>query len=455
MKQAIHEFITLLRKPGIRVSLSEALDSLEGLKHIEVTDKMSFRTLLECTLIKKRDDLPEFSRLFHLYFEKHRFSHEGGPSREILDRALEIMEGEGAAFPEFFKNFLRQGIEGVVPYLFGREGPQGGDASPYSIMAAYSSMKMGERMERERWGDRLGDLMRLLGKDGVDEAELEEFRAALEERMEHLKSLVQDLIESEKKNWKSWKAKNRGDALMEKGFRSLGPGDVEEIKNAVHELVKRIRDELALRERRRRIGKIDIKRTLRRSQQYGGIPVELFWKKRKRSRGSIVALCDVSNSVRNATRFMLTLLYSLQDQFSRVRSFVFVNELGEVTRFFENHEISDAIGMALTEAHISYDSYTDYGNVLLQFYENYIDIINSRTTVIIIGDGRNNYSHTREWVLEKMKSRARRIIWLNPEQRMSWGFGDSAVLIYQKYCTEVRECWKVSQLLKIVDDLIL
>jgi uncharacterized protein with von Willebrand factor type A (vWA) domain len=451
VKEAIQNFISLLRKPGIRISISETLDCLKGLECIDFIDKSQFKSLLSSTLIKNRRDIPEFNRIFHLYFEKYHHPVEEIISMELLQSVHEILGTSNGQFSDLFKNFMIHGIEGIVPYIFNLPGNQG---SPYTIMTAYSTMKMGERLSVDRWESQLDSLISLLKAQGIHEDDIGDFHELMIMRFDQLSSLVNDLIESEKKNWKSWKTVNSSDNLMERGFRSLDLDNVEEIREAVHQLMKRIRDEYALREKRLKIGKIDIKRTLRNSQKYGGVPVDLYWKSRKKSKGRIIALCDVSNSVRSATRFMLTLLYSLQDQFSKVRSFVFVSELGEVTRFFENNDIHTGIQEALTKAGISYDSYTDYGNVLVNFYDNYFDAVNSRTTLIIIGDGRNNYSRTIEWVLEKIKSRARRIIWLNPEQKMSWGFGDSAALIYKKHCTEMKECWKVSQLMKIINTLL-
>ncbi len=454
MKKTIEEFVHQLRKPGIRISPSETLDCLRGLEHIDLLDKGQFRALLESTLIKKSGDIPEFHRLFHLYFEKHEHSGTDDILSGTMGRIADIFSERGDDFTSEFRDFMLSGIEGMMPYLFSLPGANTGESNPYTIMPAYRSMKAGERMEKDKWGEQLSLLLELLESHGEEIDDIAYIRRIIGERTAKLKALSRDLLENEKNNWKAYKTRQGNSRLMNTGFRALNIDDAEEMKRAVHELVRRIRDEIARREKRNSHGRIDIKRTIRRSQQYGGIPFELIWKKRKKSKGKIVALCDVSNSVKNASQFMLTLLYSLQDQFSKVRSFVFVNDLGEVTDFFKDHDIHTGIAMALTDAGISYNSYTDYGNVLLRFHENYMDTINSRTTVIIIGDGRNNYSHTMEWVLEKMKSRAKRIFWLNPEETMTWGFGDSAVLIYKKHCTEVLECWKVSQLMDFIKRLV-
>jgi uncharacterized protein with von Willebrand factor type A (vWA) domain len=245
------------------------------------------------------------------------------------------------------------------------------------------------------------------------------------------------------------------DELLQKAFGALTAHEIQAMRRVVQELAKKIRDEAALRERRARKGRLDIKRTLRKSLAYGGLPLEAVLKKRKRSKGRIVVLCDVSQSVWNASRFMLHLLYSLQDQFSKVRSFVFVDQLGEVTACFERYEVNTAVDKALREAGIPYHRYTDYGSVFREFCERHIEAVNRRTTLIVIGDGRNNFFLPGEEYLERIRARVRRVIWLNPESRGFWKVGDSMMHRYAKHCDEVRECRNLEQLTAFVNDLAL
>ncbi len=455
MLQTIQEFIDMLRKSGIRVSVSESIDCLKGLNHIEFLNKDEFSSLLKSTLIKRKQDHPEFDRLFRLYFEKHQYSIQDDSPDQISREALKALENANGMFSELFRTFMQEGAQGVIPYFFQQRG-SGSVPGMGSGMASFSTMRSKHRIKEDDWPAQVSSLVSLLRQKGVPSLELDDFQERIENRMEHLMTLINDYIEHEKTVFKKWKEKTAGEDLLKKDFWTLTENDHEAISEAIQKLVSRIKDEYALRQRRQKSGKIDIKKTLRSSLQYGGLPLEISWKRKKKSKGKIVVLCDVSNSVRNATQFMLTLLYSLQDQFSKVRSFLFVSELGEVTKFFEEYEIKAAVDEALNNADISYYSSTSYSSVLKQFYDEYFDIVNSRTTVIIIGDARNNYAiDPNDLILEKMKQKARRIIWLNPERQVLWGSGDSVIYTYKKFCNEVRECWNVGQLMEFIDDLVL
>jgi hypothetical protein len=183
--------------------------------------------------------------------------------------------------------------------------------------------------------------------------------------------------------------------------------------------------------------------------------VELVFRNKPKRKGKIVTLCDVSGSVWSAAKFMLNMLYSLQDCFFQVRSFIFVSELAEVTQTFEKYEINHAIDKALKEAKINYEAATDYGKTLRHFKKRYLDSLNKKTTLIIIGDGRTNYTNPEEEILGEIRDKCRRIIWLNPESTMFWYTGDSRMKTYEPYCNQVRHCQNLNQLLDFIKTLVL
>jgi uncharacterized protein with von Willebrand factor type A (vWA) domain len=245
------------------------------------------------------------------------------------------------------------------------------------------------------------------------------------------------------------------DRLGEIHFASLTKKEVEEMREVIEQLVRKLKDTVSRRSASRKRGILDVKKTLRRSAQYQGIPLEIIFRKRPPRKAKIVALCDVSGSVWSAARFMLNMLYSLQECFTQVRSFVFVAGLDEVTQIFEDHEINQAIEKVLKEADIEYNAATDYGLTFRQFQKEYLDIINKKTTFIIIGDGRTNYSNPEEHILDEIRERSRRVIWLNPETEQFWYTGDSEMRTYQAYCHEVRPCQNLNQLLDFITSLVL
>jgi uncharacterized protein with von Willebrand factor type A (vWA) domain len=219
--------------------------------------------------------------------------------------------------------------------------------------------------------------------------------------------------------------------------------------------VRKFKDTVSRRYAKSNRGLLDVKKTLRSSAKYQGIPMEIFFRGRPPRKGKIITLCDLSGSVWSAARFMLNMLYSLQECFTQVRSFVFVAGLDEVTQIFENFEINHAIDKVLSEAEIDYNAATDYGQTFRDFKKDYMDILNKKTTLIIIGDGRTNYANPEEEILDQMRDRCRRIIWLNPETEIFWNSGDSVMRLYQKYCHEVRPCQNLNQLIDFIKDLVM
>jgi uncharacterized protein len=165
-------------------------------------------------------------------------------------------------------------------------------------------------------------------------------------------------------------------------------------------------------------------------------------------------LCDVSDSVRNVSRFMLQFVYSLQDLYSRVRSFIFVSEIGEITQLFEENDTQDAIEQALTGNIINVFAHSDFGRAFRAFHRDHLAAVNNRTTVIVLGDARNNYNLAQEWVLRDIGQRAKQLIWLNPESRLTWGFGDSEMDRYLPFCHVVEECRNLNQLYRVIDRLV-
>ena len=201
-------------------------------------------------------------------------------------------------------------------------------------------------------------------------------------------------------------------------------------------------------------GRFDIKRTLRQNLEYGGVPFKLRFEKRKREKPQVVILCDVSDSVRNASRFMLQFVYSLQDLYSRVRSFIFVADIGEVTECFRNNDAKEALDIALKGDIINVYAHSNFGYAFRNFVSDHLGAVNKRTTVIVLGDARNNYNLPHDWCLREIRQRAKRVIWLNPESRNTWGFGDSEMDRYAPHCDLVEECRNLNQLYRVVDRLV-
>jgi uncharacterized protein with von Willebrand factor type A (vWA) domain len=303
--------------------------------------------------------------------------------------------------------------------------------------------------------DELARLRDQLAEAGLDPELARMLQQFLERRLQDLNEMIKRAVrlEVEKKD-PSTRERNRLSTLAEKSFYYLSEDEIRRMKEAVAKLAQRLKNVVAVRRRRAKRGKFDVKATLRKNLQYGGVPFKIQLDRKIRDKPQVMVLCDVSDSVRNVSRFMLQFVYSLQDLYSRVRSFVFVSDLGEVTRLFEDREISEAIDQALTGNIINVFAHSDFGRAFKAFHREFLGAVSKKTTVIVLGDARNNYNLPHEWVLRDVQMRAKQVIWLNPESRLTWGFGDSEMDRYLPYCDLAEECRNLNQLYRVIDRIV-
>ena len=223
----------------------------------------------------------------------------------------------------------------------------------------------------------------------------------------------------------------------------------------IREAVRRLANQLAKRHAKRRKitnrGQLDVRKTIRSNLQLDGILFNLKWKQIRLERPKVFVICDVSGSVKNVSRFLLTFLYSLNEVLPRVRAFAFSNDLGEVTEFFDRYGIDEAIEMSL-------DDYgkgsTDYGRAFNRFKELALSDIDNRSTVLILGDSRNNYFEPGSDALKQISSKARQVIWLNPEPRDKWKEGDAEMKTYLPYCHFAEVCNSLADLERMVSRVL-
>lgn len=468
MDDRIVEFSNVLRRNGVRVSLAENMDAFRALDLTGVEDSALFRAALRSTLIKRSSDLKTFEELFDLYFL--------GLGAAIRESDRKIMSQMGLT-PQQFQALLEE-IRGVLDRM------QGG-LSPLTRALLSGDMGQVERLLREaaaaegnlgQTGDRLrmtaySRLVARLGLGALEE-EMEEFRAALlgsgagvetletisryvDHRLRDLGRMIRDLIQQElKKNGFLDSERDRADYVLQKSFAYYTEEDIRKMNEVVARLARRFKNRLSVRRKKARRGRFDVKDTLRKNLQYGGVPFRIQLDRRKREKPQVVILCDISDSVLNASRFMLQFVYSLHELYSKVRSFVFVSDLGEVTKLFEENEIHQAVEMALRGEIINVYTHSNFGRAFEIFYREYLPAVTGKTTFLIIGDGRNNYNRPNEWALKEIRQKAKQLIWLNPENRLTWGFGDSEMPRYTPCCDVVEECRNIQQLYKVIDRIV-
>ena len=212
---------------------------------------------------------------------------------------------------------------------------------------------------------------------------------------------------------------------------------------------------LARKRRHGRKGPLDFRSTVRHSLSYGGVPAEPKFRYPRPSKPEIFVIADISGSVAAFARFTLHLVYAISDQFSKVRAFVFIDGIDEVTRFFEGvDDIGEAVHRVNTEADVVWvDGHSDYGHAFEVFWQRYGKEVGTKTTVLILGDARNNYHASQAWVVKEIQKKARHVFWLNPEPRSYWDTGDSIVGEYGAHCDGTFECRNLRQLEKFVENL--
>jgi uncharacterized protein with von Willebrand factor type A (vWA) domain len=461
-------FVGLLRKSGIRVSTAENIEAYEAVRMLSMADREVFKSSLAATLIKRAPDLPSFENLFEMYFSglaallgdaksdliQNLQNAEQDP-KQMLQDMLDLFEAEHPP-SELLRALLSLDTARLERMI--REAAnqiQSGDIENI-LQLGYYTRRM---MDALGWEGMQADAQRLeqaMEEMGLSPDRREAIREFIRQAMERLRRALRDYTEMEldRQNY-NFRERFRERTLQEKSFYHLTEEDVRRMREVVTRLAQKFKSVIAIRRRRERRGKFDVKHTLRRNMSHGGVPFEVIFKQRKRVKPQIVTLCDVSSSVSNVSRFMLQFIYSLQENFSKVRSFVFVSEIGEVTQLFKDSDLYDAIERALQGETINVYSRSNFGNAFSVFQRDFLSNINYRTTVIVIGDARNNYNDPKAWALKEIQLKAKRVIWLNPESPGAWGFGDSVMDKYAPYCNHLEECRNLKQLTRIVDKLII
>ncbi|MGH7872610.1 MAG: vWA domain-containing protein [Candidatus Binatia bacterium] len=467
MEDRLVEFSAVLRRNGIRVSLSESMDAFRALALLGIGDPLLFRNALRTTLVKRTSDVKPFDELFDFFFLgigqaldaiDRRIMNELGltPEQfqemlEQIQRLLKEMEGDLSKLSKALLQNNRGEIERLLRDAMQQEAENGPPDSfrftPYTRMAARLQL---DRVQSEV--ERFKGMLQMLGESGED---LSNVLRYLDERMRDLNRLLREIISQEqrKKGLESRDSSQRS-SLGDKSFAFYTEDDIRRMNEAVARLAQRLKNRLSVRRKKAVRGRFNVKETLRKNLQYGGVPFNIRLDRRKKTKPQVMVLCDISDSVLNASRFMLQFVYSVQDLYAKVRSFVFVADIGEVTRLFEEHDIQTAVEAALKGDIIDVFSHSNFGRAFEQFHRNFFAAINSKTTVLIIGDGRNNYNRPSDWVLREVRHKAKQLIWLNPESRMTWGIGDSEMPRYAPHCHIAEECRTINQLYKIVDLIV-
>jgi uncharacterized protein with von Willebrand factor type A (vWA) domain len=466
MDTKVVEFTALLRRNGVRVSLAETMDAFQALAAVGLGDRDTVRAALRATAVKRAVDVPTFDRLFDLFF-----SGLGEVIREVTaatQAAIGLDEEDFARFLAQLEQLLaEQGIDlsplarallradaGRLEQLLRDAARQARlDEIEHGFQEGRFTHAMAAALGLGELGAELDRLRRDLAGAAPDVARrLDEYLAR---RLRDLQDLMKAMVRRELDRQDVQRQDRQGlQNLAEKSFFYLTEEEIRRMEEAVTKLAERLKNVVAVRRRRAKRGRFDSSETLRHNLQYGGVPFQIVFDRKRKDKPQVMVLCDVSDSVRNVSRFMLQFVYALQDLYSKVRSFIFVADIGEVTELFAEYDANQALEEALHGNLINVYAHSDFGRAFRSFHRDHLAAVSKRTTVIILGDARNNYNLPHEWVLRDVQQRAKQVIWLNPENRMTWGFGDSEMDRYAPYCTIVEECRNLNQLYRVIDRLV-
>jgi uncharacterized protein with von Willebrand factor type A (vWA) domain len=414
-------------------------------------------------LVKRGADTEVFDRAFEFFFLGATKTLEGLDAS--LLQALEaegLLEGDELAM---VVASLRQLVAQLSPLAQAAlQGDRAGLAKilagsmlELSLVGLESPLQSGffaRRLLAAAGGDRAwSDLRQIeveLKARGISAAGLQLVSQRLSQAMRKVEAAARREVEREVRA----RMARRGSAVLDRPLHTLSVAEVERMKEAVRRLAQKLKSRLIRRARSSRRGVLHVRRTLRRNLTWGAIPMIPSFRRRKPERPEVWVVCDVSDSVRNVSRMMLLFTYTLQSLFRRVRSMVFVSDLGEVTASFRELKVSDAVDLATAGKAVSLHANSNYGRALGQLARDHLGALNRRTTVLIIGDGRNNYHPNNAWVLDEIRRKARRLIWICSEGRRAWGLGDSEMLTYSGACDQVLVVETFSDLAQVADQLL-
>jgi uncharacterized protein with von Willebrand factor type A (vWA) domain len=444
MQAALEDFFRALRSADVRISPAEAIDAHRTVQVVGFEDRELFKDALCATLAKSEDEVERFDRIFDTFFARDAF----GAPPPAVDGDGDPLDGlpPEAAQSELARMLLEGDPAGLAQAMEAAAERAGVSEIRLSTQKSRLTRRLLDEMGLAEIEKIIANARRL--DQGAGAERLDAARKGLVEQ-------AQAYVERQHELHAAESGRNlREELLARKALNSEGgidPVDQAMMQALVKKMAKRLADRYSRRKHTRWKGHLDVRRTLRRSMGYGGMPFDIVFKTRKVDKPSIVAICDVSKSVAAAAQFLLTFLYSLNEVVDRLEAFAFSGRMISVNDVLDEHKIETAILEVLKQ--IGFQQ-TDYGRSLEDFCEQHLDQLDRHTTVIFLGDARSNYADPRLDLLATIQKRSRAVIWLNPEPQSYWGQGDSVMHRYERFCHVAKPCNTLAQLERIIEDVL-
>ena len=446
-------FLRAVRGADVRVSVAETLDAVEVARFVGWENRDALKQGLGLALAKTVEEKTRFDATFDAFFsavantvdteDEFDQSEETSSSDDVDDDLARLLldgdraeliaaleEAAAAVDLNEIRFFTQRGL--YTQRILREMGVEGLDAA------------IREAQQAGGVGDGLGNGQGSGQRPGLA-GDLEAARARLFES-------AKDLVERRLSIYGAETSRDLKESRLRRSkLGNLDRRDQEEMRRLVTRIAKRLAALHSRKPKRRNRGMLDLRRTMRKNYANDGIMFDLEWKRKKVAKPKVMAICDVSGSVAAVARFLLQFLYALHDILNDVRSFAFSGRLIETSDFFKRHDVEVAVDQVMNA--VGYMS-TDYGKSLEDFREGWLEDVDKRTTIVILGDGRSNNTEPRSDILKELSERSKRILWLNPEPPPLWGTGDSEIYRYKPYCNLMREVNTLQHLERIVNDLV-
>lgn len=485
MDQRMIDFIAGLRAAGVRISVAESEDAFKATRCMGIIDRQDFEDSLRTTLVKEAMDRPIFDQLFPLYFGSDgppmlNLTEDLSPEeKSMLQQALRALleqmrqQGQeqpgqqgrqsrpGQPSPQQLNNLwqlLQALLQGQKPdqEMLDQTGQQAGlQYADRPAQQQWLQQRMMRQLGMQLLEQLLEQLAELLQQLGMSQEAIDELMAGMEANREALAEQIGQYVGQSISRQQVENQPDRHEQaadLMQRPFKNLNEAEAELLREQLRRLVAQLRSRAALRRKKAKSGALDVRKTIRANLRYGGVPMELQFKHRH-LKPKLLLICDVSTSMRAVVEFLLRMIYELQDQVAHARSFAFIDDLEGISEEFAEYPPDVAIEVVLTRLRPGYYN-TDLGNSLNTLMLRHPDTIDHRTTVIFVGDARNNYNNPRLDLMDQIKRRCRRVIWLNPEHSRQWGTGDSDMLEYLPYAHAIHRVSNLAELTVAVDKLL-
>ncbi len=456
MEDRMVKFIAALRTAGVRISLAESADAFLAVEELGIKNRENFRLSLRSTLIKDAGHLPIFEELFPLFFGGQENAPMMNLEDDLTPEEAEMLAKALRQFNQKLREMLEKLMQGDkfnqedLDRLSKMVGLNQADNLRYR---EWMAQRMQKAMRFSQVREAIQELAELLAQMGMDKQRVEQLRQLLQANQRGLEDQLRNYAGQKIAENMSAQQPHEGiDGLMNRPFNSLSDRDMDRLRNEVHRLARMLRTRVALRQKRAKNGQLDAKATIRANLKHGSVPIEIKHRERAQ-KPKLVVLCDVSTSMRPCSELMLSLLYAMQDQISKTFAFAFIDHLEYISPDFQHRSASEAVGYVLDHMPSGYYN-TDLGNSLVNFEQDHMHMIDRRTTLIMVGDGRNNYNNPRLDLFRKLARRSRRTIWLTPELPALWGTGDSDMMQYAPECDIILKASTLAELTQAVDKLL-